>query len=261
MKFGFLGYGNLARALVRGITSQGLMKSGDICVFAKTEATLSFAGAHGLVPCRSAEELFALSDVIFIAVKPKVFFEISSELSDINVDGKRIVSLMASVHIDSLRKVFNCPIMRVMPSLASADAVDVIGFSYDNAESKLFDDVLAMLANLGEAVRLDEDMLDRLTVAASCGLGFAAHILEVYKNQCINYGFSPAQSEMITRRMFSYAAESGRESGQSFAELERRVATKGGATEAGNLAMDKPLREAVSAAFDAAGERAIPKKQ
>lgn len=261
MKFGFLGYGNLARAIVRGILNEGLMAHEDICVFAKTEATLSFAGAHGLVPCRSAEELFALCDTVFIAVKPKVFFEISSSLSDIDTSGKRVVSLMAAVSITSIKKVFSCPVMRVMPSLASADAVDVIGYSYDNRTARDFDGVMDILARLGDAVRLDEDMLDRLTVASSCGLGFAAHILEVYKNQCMDYGFSPEQSEMITRRMFSYAADGGRESGQSFAELESRVATRGGATEAGNLAMDKPLREAVSAAFGAAGERAIPKKK
>lgn len=261
MKFGFLGYGNLARAIVRGIMSQNLMSPDDICVYAKTEATLSYARARGHLSCGTAQELFSVCDVVFIAIKPKVFFDISSELSDINVRGKRVVSLMAAVHIETIKRVFACPVMRVMPSLAAADAVDVIGYSYESKYARIFDDVMNILSRLGDAVRLEEDMLDRLTVASACGLGFAAHILEVYKNECINYGFSPEQSEMITRRMFSYAADGGRESGQSFAELESRVATKGGATEAGNLAMDKPLREAVAAAFDAAGERAIPKKE
>lgn len=260
MKIGFLGYGNLARALDRGIMTKNLLPPGDICVSARTEATLAYARAKGHTTCREADELFALCDIVLIAIKPKVFFEISPALSRVDTAGKRVVSLMASVHIDAVEKVLRCPTLRIMPSLASADAVDVIGYTHKASAAPLFGDFLSLIANLGETVRLDEDMLDRLTVASACGLGFAAHILEVYRDKCINYGFSPEQSEIITRRMFAYAADSGKESGQSFSDLRNRVATKGGATEAGNKAMDKPLREAVEAAFDAAGERAIPKE-
>lgn len=260
MKIGFLGYGNLARAIDRGLISKNLLPAGNICVCAKTEATLTNARAKGHMTCHTAEELFEICDIVLIAVKPKVFFEISHELESVDTTGKRVVSLMAAVHIDVIEKVMRCPVLRIMPSLASANAVDVIGYTVGESTAPLFEDFLTLITGLGEVVGLEEDMLDRLTVASSCGLGFAAHILDVYKDKCINYGFSPEQSEMITRRMFSYAADSGKESGESFAELRSRVATKGGATEAGNQAMDKPLREAVDAAFNAAGERAIPKK-
>lgn len=258
MKLGFLGYGNLARALDRGICSQNILPPENICICAKTEATLATARGRGHMTCVGAAELFALCDIVVLAIKPRVFREMKYELSRIDTSGRRVVSVMAAVHIGEIAAVVGCPVMRVMPTLAAADAKDIIGYCCGAG----FDDVAAALGRLGDAIKLDEAMLDRLTVASSCGLGFAAHMLESYKKECISYGFAPEQAETITRRMFSYAAEVREEGADdSFSALESRVATKGGATEAGNLAMDTPLREAISAAFDAAGERAIPKKE
>ena len=259
MKLGFLGYGNLARALARGICSQKMLDAADIYICANTEATLSYARALGHNTANSAQELFEICDVIVLAIKPKVFRAMQYDLSRIDTAGKRVISVMAAVKIDEIEQTMRCPVMRVMPTLAAADAKDILGYTCGEG----FDDIAPELARLGDAMRLDEPMLERLTVAASCGLGFAAHVLEAYKKQCVSYGFEPSQAEAITRRMFGYAAEnvSVTDELDGFADLERRVATKGGVTEAGNNAMNDKLCEAFEAAFDTAGELAGVKKQ
>lgn len=259
MKLGFLGYGNLARALARGICSQNILGAADIYICANTEATLSYARALGHNTAKTAAELFELCDIVVLAIKPKVFRTMQYDLSRIDTTGKRVVSVMAAVKLDEIESTVRCPVMRVMPTLAAADAKDIMGYSYREG----FDDVAPVLARLGDAMRLDEPMLERLTVAASCGLGFAAHVLEAYKNQCVNYGFEPEQAEAITRRMFGYAANnvSVTDGVDGFADLERRVATKGGVTEAGNNAMNDKLCEAFESAFDTAGDLAGVKKQ
>ncbi len=253
MKLGFLGYGNLARALCRGFVSQGALSPADIAVCAKSEATLSLARGEGFSTASTAAHLFSVCDIVFIAVKPRVFREMASELSAIDTRSKRAVSVMAAVHLDEILSVLRCPILRLMPTLAAADGCDIMGYT---ASEDAFADLLPLLSHLGEALSLDEDMLDRLTVAASCGLGFAANILDAYSRECEKYGFSSEQSRAITGRMFGYAASSG-----DFAALRTRVATRGGVTEAGNNAMNAPLSEALSAAFCVAGELAAPPKK
>ena len=69
--------------------------------------------------------------------------------------------------------------------------------------------------------------------------------------ECTELGFSDDEAAKITATMFSYAAELGTKDG-GFAGLESRVATRGGVTEAGNLAMNDKLYEAISSAFSAA---------
>lgn len=252
MKLGFLGFGNLARSVAGGIVGQGIIPAGSICVCDKSEASREYAEANGFMTAPDSAALFAACDTLFVAIKPKIFREIHDELAALDVTGKRIISPMCGVHLDELSGTFACPVMRIMPTLASKGGRDIIGYT-GGVE---FGDFAAVLSGIGDAIEMPEEKLDRLTVTASCGLGFAAHILEAYKNECIAFGFSPAESESITRRMFGFAV-SGEE---SFSSLEDRVATKGGATEAGNIAMDSGLRAALSAAFAAAGEKALPKK-
>lgn len=258
MKLGFLGYGNLARALTRGLCrSGGALAPQDVTVTARSEATLEAARAAGHGVCRTAEQLFASCDTVVLAVKPYVFRELAGSLRGFITPAHRVISVMCAVHIDELETALGCPVLRIMPTLAAADACDILGYS----DAAGFGDVIPLLRTLGDALPMDEDMLDRLTVAASCGLGFAAHILEAYRCECRALGFDDEQSEVIVRRMFAYAAGAGSAAdADGFAALERRVATRGGATEAGNLAMDAELRRALAAAFDAAGDRAIPKK-
>lgn len=260
MKLGFLGYGNLARALTRGLCRPGrALAPRDVTVTAHTSATLEAAAAAGHAVCADAAALFAACDTVVLAIKPYVFRELAEELKGYITPGHRVISVMCAVHIDEIQAALGCPVLRVMPTLAAADACDILGYS----DAAQFGDVVPLLRTLGDALPMDEPMLDRLTVAASCGLGFAAHILEAYKRECLVLGFDDEQSDAIVRRMFTYAAAAQsndpERSEDGFAALERRVATRGGATEAGNLAMDASLREALAAAFAAAGERAIPR--
>jgi pyrroline-5-carboxylate reductase len=237
-----------------GISKAGLLPAKDIYIFDKYEPTLAEARAKGHGTVTEIKELFAVCDVVAFLIKPKIFRELKPELMQLDTRGKRIITPMAAVHTDEVREVFSCPVLRLMPTLAVSEASDIIG--YCSSDIRAFDDILEGLSRLGTTVSLDDDdMLDRLTVVASCGLGFAAHIMEVYKNECIKFGFSEEQSEAIARRIFSFSAYTA-----SFSDLERRVATKGGATEAGILAMDADLKKSISAAFTGAAERAVPKK-
>lgn len=175
----------------------------------------------------------------------------SADLKNIDVRGKRVISVMAAVAESEIASVFSCPVMRVMPTIAITDARDIIGYYTKGG----FDDIIQGLKTLGDAVSLDEDSLDRLTVASSCGLGFAAHMMQIYKDECKKFGFSDADSVLIVKRIFAYAADCG-----DFDALEKLVATKGGATEAGISAMDEDQKKAISEAFDKSAERAVPKK-
>ena len=253
MKLGFLGYGNLARALARGVCGQGVLPAENIYICARTEATCAYARSLGHKTVDSAAQLFEACDVVVLAIKPKVFREMSIELSHIDTCGKKVISVMAAVKLSELAEVMRCPVMRVMPTLAAADGLDIMGYSCQGD----FSDIIPSLSKLGDVLCLGEDMMERLTVAASCGLGFAAHILEAYKKQCEEFGFAPEQAQTITRRMFTYAAQSE----DGFGALESRVATRGGVTEAGNLAMDEQLRAALDSAFYTAGDKVGIKKQ
>ena len=246
MKLGFLGYGNLAMAIDAGIAKLGIIPAGDIFVCDSADTAGARARAAGHPVCGSAAELFYACDVVVILIKPKVFREIKAEFAALDTRGKRVVSCMAAVHTDELKGVFGCPVMRVRPTLASAGAADIIG----HTPSREFGDLLSVLGQLGDLLCLDEKQLDCLTVAASCGLGFAARIMEVYAGECEKIGFKPGRLRRHPQHIHMPPVATCH---------WQAVATKGGVTEAGLNAWTRPARGAVCH-LAAALEKAVPPK-
>jgi pyrroline-5-carboxylate reductase len=254
MKIGFYGYGHLARAVAAGLLKKELSLPEEIFVLAKSEKTLDRAKAEGFTPCKDATELLSFSDLIVLAIKPATFRELSPTLSKMNFEGKRVVSLMASIGLEQLKESFSCPVLRVMPTVAIEQGNDIIGIT----DPQGFEDVKALFEGLGSVHVLEERQLDRLTVTASCGPGFAAKVLDSYACSCEKLGFSKEEALAITAAVFSFA--SSRKGEDPFKSLEAQVATKGGVTEAGNLAMGDTLENAFDLAFQTALEKAAPKK-
>ena len=254
MKLGFYGFGHLARAITSGLLYKDLCAVTDIFVLAKSEKTKEGARALGFSVCEDAASLFACSDLILLAVKPAVFRDLAPSLLKMDTEGKRVVSLMASVGLDELKTVFGCPLLRVMPTVAIETGKDIIGIT----DPEGFEDVKALFEGLGQVHVLSEPALDRLTVVASCGPGFAARVLDSYALACEDLGFSKEQAVAITSAVFSFAA--ARTGEDPFRTLEEQVATRGGVTEAGNLQIADRVKKAFDDAFCTALEKTAPKR-
>ena len=239
MKYSFFGYGNLAKSIVKGLISTGAAPE-DITVFAKSDATKEYARSQGL---RVADGIGGLaSDILFLATKPAPFRENAASFGT-GFNGTKVVSLMPGMPEKEVAEIFGKPVLTVIPTLGIGLGHDIIAVS----ETDGFDDVKAVLSKLGRVFVCDREKLLKITVAASCGLGFAADILEAYRKNVASLGLSDEESAAIVSSIFASAAEM-----PPFDELASKVATKGGITEKGLAAMDETLDDTVKSAFDAA---------
>ncbi len=241
MKYSFFGYGNLAKAVVKGIVKAGVSKS-DITVFAKTDATKDFARSEGL--CVASDIKGLASDVLFLATKPAPFRE-NADSFKTGFENTKVVSLMPGMPEDEVAAVFGRPVLTVIPTLGIGLGNDIIAVS----ETEGFDDVKALLMKCGRVFVCGMERLLKVTVAASCGVGFAADILAAYKKCVSDLGFTDEESEAITSSVFASASAM-----PPFDGLAGKVATKGGITEKGIAAMNETLDCTVRSAFDAARE-------
>lgn len=249
MKIGFLGFGNLAKSLYNGLILSKKVQPSDFIVNAKSDETLNYAKSLGITAVKTVGELFELSDVVVLAVKPKVFDLVASDLPK-DFSSKKIVSVMAMRKIEKLREVFGCaPVIRIMPSLSAAYGSDLIGVCGDAGG---FDDFIEKLRSAGDLLYMSEDKLEAFTVAASCGLGFAAYMLNAYENAVKTLGFSSEEAKLITEVTFKNSANYS-----DYSKLYDLVATKGGATEQGLLKMNEGglneiIADGVKKAYDKA---------
>ena len=70
-KIGFIGSGNMGRAMIGGIISSGLVPASHLIASAKTQVTLdTLSEQYGIRTTLDNETVAVESDIIFLAVKP-----------------------------------------------------------------------------------------------------------------------------------------------------------------------------------------------
>ena len=119
MTVGFIGLGNMAKAMIGGILAKGLMGPNEIIGTAATEETrLKVSNKYGIQTRTSNEAVAKESDIIILAVKPQYLKVVIADIMDSVDENKVIVSIAAGKTIKWLEKEFEKPvkIIRVMPN-------------------------------------------------------------------------------------------------------------------------------------------------
>jgi len=248
MKFGIIGYGNLGKAFASALICTGDVLPGDIYVCDISANALAEAQkeSYHTYPVESINELISNSDVIIIVVKGYIFDELSKTIDKNQLSGKLLISLMAGEGFEKLYSILGeVNLARAMPSLAIATNEGVIAYT------KVPHDVANIINKFGLAIETQPDGIDKLMAFASCGLGFAAHLMDAFAAAGEAMGFSPEIASQITALTFKNAGDLG-----NFRKTASSVATPGGATEQGILHMEEnDVHDIVATAMQKAYER------
>ena len=90
IKIGFIGYGNMAGAIAKGLTASGAVKPDQLYAAARDYDKLCQKAAElGIQPRKDASELADACDIIFIAVKPYQVKDVMSPLAD-RLENKKV---------------------------------------------------------------------------------------------------------------------------------------------------------------------------
>ena len=131
MVYGFIGLGNMAGAILRGMAGSGSFASDTLCGFNRSPGkTQKLAQEIGLVPCESAKEVAEKADVLVLGVKPQMLPEVLEPIKGAIHPDKLVVTIAAGKGFSFYASYFgeNVPLVRVMPNicaqvLCSASAV------------------------------------------------------------------------------------------------------------------------------------------
>ena len=248
MKIGIVGFGNLGSALASGLLKSGLAGAGDIVVCDNSPSARALAEAEPFCACvcENINTAIGLSDIVFLTVKAHVFEVLSSEIDRRGLFGKTVVSFMAGMSFERIYSlVGEVTLVRAMPSLAIASCDGVIG--YTNAPREAAE----IFGKLGYAFETAPENIEKVMAFASCGLGFAAYLIDAFASAGGLMGFSPETSAHVAALTFKNAVDRGH-----FRETVSAVATPGGATEQGVLRMDEcGVYDIVASAVRSAYER------
>ena len=117
-KIGFIGAGNMATAIIKGLIAQYDGKADFINIFDVSEEKCDLMKEMGVNICLSGVDVVQKSDIIVLAVKPQNYAEVLASLRESVNESKTFVSIAAGISISFVQKELecNCPVVRVMPN-------------------------------------------------------------------------------------------------------------------------------------------------
>ena len=258
---GFIGAGQMARALAAGFIKQGQVDAPRIIASDPVEPALqAFRQAvPGARVVGDNFEVAAAADVLFVATKPQQAATALAPLAG-TVANKLVVSIAAGVTLATLAGwLKGARLIRVMPNTPCL--VGLSASAYALGPTATEDDariVESLLTSVGIALRVDEKLLDAVTGLSGSGPAFVYVIIEALSDAGVRMGLPRDVATTLAAQTVRGAAAMVLETGDHPAVLKDRVASPGGTTIAGLAALEAAgLRGALVAAVEAATKRSV----
>lgn len=234
-KIGFIGVGNMASAIIGGITSsKGTVAFEDIVLYDFFPEKCAAFAEKGAQIAVSEASVAQSSDVIVLAVKPQNIPEVLSALSDVDgISQKLIVTIAAGITVETVSSALHgAPVIRVLPNtpMLIGMGVSVICRS-DVAGKDDFDFVVSMFEASGSVVLIDEAEMNRYISVTSSSPAYIFAVIKAICDGASAQGLAgdtlmPAVCDMVIG-----AATLLKEGGKTPDEQIATVTSKGGTTE------------------------------
>lgn len=233
MKIGFIGTGNMASAIIKGIIEKEFIKAKNIYLFdVMTDKVTEFSKEIGANVCRSNDELIRSVDVVVLSVKP-------------NIIEKRplLISIAAGTPIEKLstflRSKEEVSIVRVMPNvnaMIGKGAAAVCGNEFASKEQVSY--VQNMFQSLGMAWILPEKDFSNFTALAGSSPAYAYLFIDSIARAGVKNGLPKDLATQIVAQAVLGSAAMILESAENPWTLIDRVSSPGGTTVAGLIALE-----------------------
>jgi pyrroline-5-carboxylate reductase len=242
MRIGFIGAGNMASAIARGLGEPALVADIDR---ARAEALASEIGGEA---AESNAALAEAADVVVLAHKPAQLDGVAGEIRD---SAKAIVSILGGVGIEAVEAAYpDRPVYRLMPSIPVEVRRGVICYSpgtraADGPEAEIRE----LVGRLGTVVEVPDRQIGAATAVMSCGPAFLALAAEAMVDAGVRQGLTSDQAaSMVVETMAGTAAYLA-ENELDTRALRVRVTSPGGYTAKGLAELEAG---GLRAAFDSA---------
>lgn len=204
MKIGFIGAGNMAGAIVRGLVTSGVAGS-SLLVYDVCSARLAeLFNDCGIQVCSCAEEVIEGSDAVVLAVKPQVYPTLLPQLAPTVARCRPlIVSIAAGVKIASVAKWLGeeLAITRVMPNINAKVGEAITAMCYSQAVTEEQKEISRRIFEaVGEVISLDEKHFSVFASMASASPAFTFLYVDALAAAGVRYGLTKADALKIARQ-------------------------------------------------------------
>ena len=234
MTYGFIGLGNMASAIIRGMVKSGKFDRDTILGFNRSEGkTLALRDETGLVPAESARKVAEQADVVILSVKPQMMGDVLPLIAPVITPEKLVVTIAAGKPTDwyAERLPKGTPVVRIMPNMnakVKASVTAICGGKHANEEHiKIADGIFS---SVGKVYHIEEGMFPAFSALGGASGAFVLLYIDALAEAGVRAGFArPLAEELATAAVVGSGALA-MDSGEHPIALMNKICSPGGTT-------------------------------
>lgn len=262
-KFGFIGAGNMAYAIAKGLVDSGMVKVSDIMASARTRTRLDTVWKDlGTKTTLCNEEVVEFADVVFLCVKPHLVVDVIKGFSGHSKANEHLyVSVAAGLTLENMENAFTRPdlvrVIRTMPNTPSAVQCGVFIYAMGkNCIPSNGEFLKKVLQPVGLVEEVMEKQIDGMTSLMGCSIAWYQMVIEAMADAGVKNGVPRDIAYKLVAKSMEGSAKMVLETGKHPAVLKDQVTSPGGSTICGLYELEQSgVRGAFMKAVDAATKR------
>ena len=240
-RLGFLGAGNMAAALIKGLLHGGVLPAERIITSdVKAERLEHLHATHGIRTTMDNHALLRESDVLVLSVKPQVIDKVLTEVGgEVRAD-QLVVSVAAGVPLEALegRLPAGSRVVRAMPNMPAT--------------------VQAGATAIAAGAHAEESLLDAVTGLSGSGPAYLMLIIEALADGGVKVGLHRDTALLLAAQTVFGSAKLLLETGEHPGRLKDMVTSPGGTAIAGLHTLESgALRKTLIDAVEVATKRSV----
>ncbi len=258
MIYGFIGVGNMASAILRGMAKSGRFPQGTLYGYNRTlKKAQALQEEIGLCLAESELDAARKADVIVLAVKPQMLEGVLPKITPALTPDKLIITIAAGKETGWYEaRLGQVPVVRVMPNInarVGASVSALCGGAFAREEHLSL--ARAMFETVGAVYDVEERLFSAFSALGGASGAFVHLFIDALSSAGVQAGIPRALSQQIACQVVAGSARLTAESGQHPIALMDQVCSPGGTTIEGvhalkRLGFESAVHQAVKAVIE-----------
>lgn len=234
---GFIGAGNMAEALIRGLVKGNHIAPGSILASGpRRERLEELRHKYAIETLTDNQAVARRCNIVVLSVKPQIMDKVLREIGDQLQAGTLVISIAAGVDTATIEEAVadGVRVVRAMPNtpaLVGAGATAVSAGKY--ASEADMATARAMFDAVGITVELEEVHLDAVTGLSGSGPAYVFLILEALSDAGVKVGLARRNAQKLAAQTVMGSAKMLLETDEHPGKLKDMVTSPGGTAIAG----------------------------
>jgi pyrroline-5-carboxylate reductase len=228
---GFVGGGNMAEALIRGLLRGNVFAAQDVIVSGPREERMRELREKYGVRATTDNREAAAANIVVLSVKPQILSRVLEQIADAIDADALVISIAAGIPVAAIQKrlASGARVVRGMPNTpALVDAAATAIAGGEHARESDLEDARRIFDAVGITVILEESQLDAVTGLSGSGPAYVFLILEALSDAGVKVGLSRRTSQLLAAQTLLGSAKLLIETNEHPGRLKDMVTSPGG---------------------------------